>query len=225
MAASGEDRSSRRRCSTGRHSSCETARARGRPLIRCHTPLGPLYSLTTTSRCTGSLAQVTRSSKQRTASGIEEFMSCLRIGCSVLAVASAAACQELTDSGERSAVAQGELVSGLVAAYGFEEGGGATTADSSGNNLAGSLAGTAWVTTGKFGKALSFNGSSSIVSIPDAGVLDLTTGMTLSAWIKPTTLRGWPCVIMKERAGELTYALYASSPDSRPNIDYTHNGF
>src|SRR4029079_4310750 len=127
-------------------------------------------------------------------------MNCLRIGCSVLAAASAAACQELIpDPGERSAVAQGELVSGLVAAYGFEEGGGATTADSSGNNLTGSLAGTAWVSTGKFGKALSFNGSSSMVSIPDASVLDLTTGMTLSAWIKPTTLRGWPCVIMKER--------------------------
>src|SRR6185436_11156034 len=26
------------------------------------------------------------------------------------------------------------------------------------------------------------------------------------------------------RAGELTYALYASSPDSQPNVDYTHNG-
>ncbi|HSR96445.1 MAG TPA: LamG domain-containing protein, partial [Kofleriaceae bacterium] len=142
-----------------------------------------------------------------------------------MAVASAAACQELTpDLGERSAVAHGELVSGLVAAYGFEEGGGATTADSSGNNLTGSLAGTAWVATGKFGKALSFNGSSSMVSIPDAGALDLTTGMTLSAWIKPTSLRGWPCVLMKERAGELTYALYASSPGSQPNIDYTHNG-
>ena len=152
-------------------------------------------------------------------------MNYLRIGCSVLAAASASACQELTpDPGERSAVAQGELVSGLVAAYGFEEGGGATTADSSGNNLTGSLAGTAWVATGRFGKALSFNGSSSMVSIADASVLDLTTGMTLSAWIKPTTLRGWPCVILKERAGGLTYALYASSPDSRPNIDYTHNG-
>jgi hypothetical protein len=149
----------------------------------------------------------------------------LRIGCAVLAAAGAVACQELTpDPGERSAIAQGELVSGLVAAYGFEEGGGATTADSSGNSLTGSLAGAAWVATGKFGKALSFNGSSSLVSIPDASVLDLTTGMTLSAWIKPTTLSGWPCVMMKERAGELTYALYASSPGGQPNVDYTHNG-
>jgi len=152
-------------------------------------------------------------------------MNYLGIGCSILAAASAVACQQLApDPGERSAVAQGELVSGLVAAYGFEEGGGATTADSSGNNLTGGLAGTTWATTGKFGKALSFNGSSSMVSIPDANVLDLTTGMTLSAWIKPTTLKGWPCVIMKERAGGLTYAMYASSPGNQPNIDYTHAG-
>jgi Protein of unknown function (DUF4038)/Concanavalin A-like lectin/glucanases superfamily/Putative collagen-binding domain of a collagenase len=170
-------------------------------------------------------ARVTRSAKQFTASGIEEFMNCLRTGYAVLAAASAVACQELpSDPGERSSVAQGELVSGLVAAYGFEEGGGTTTADSSGNSLTGSLAGAAWVATGKFGKALSFNGSSSMVSIPDASVLDLTTGMTLSAWIKPTALSGWPCVIMKERAGELTYAMYASSPGGQPNVDYTHNG-
>src|ERR1041384_4794216 len=117
-------------------------------------------------------------------------MSCSRTGFFMLAVASAAACQELAqDPGERLGVAQGELVSGLVAAYGFEEGGGATTADSSGNNLTGSLGGTAWVATGKFGRALSFNGSSSMVSVPDASVLDLTTGMTLSGWISATTLR------------------------------------
>src|SRR4029079_9527343 len=73
-------------------------------------------------------------------------------------------------------------------------------------------------------KALRLSAVSSMGSTPDASVLDLTTGMTLSAWIKPTTLRGWPCVIMKERAGELTYAIYASSPGSQPNVDYTHNG-
>lgn len=152
-------------------------------------------------------------------------MNCLRIGCAVLAASSAVSCQELTpDPGPPSGAVQGALVSGLVAAYGFEEGGGTTTADSSGNHLTGSLTAATWVTTGKFGKALSFNGSSSMVSIPDASVLDLTTGMTLSAWIQPRTLQGWPCVIMKERSGELTYALYASSPGSQPNVDYTHSG-
>ena len=43
-----------------------------------------------------------------------------------------------------------------------------------------------WITTGKFGNALSFNGSSARVTVGDAPSLDLTTGMTLEAWVFPT---------------------------------------
>ena len=48
---------------------------------------------------------------------------------------------------------------GLVAAYGFDEGTGTTTADSSGNGNTGTLTNATWTTAGKFGKALSFNGT------------------------------------------------------------------
>ena len=45
--------------------------------------------------------------------------------------------------------------SGLVAAYGFEEGTGNTVADLSGNGNVGTINGAAWTTSGKYGKALS----------------------------------------------------------------------
>src|SRR5262249_41194826 len=46
---------------------------------------------------------------------------------------------------------------GMVAAYGFNEGAGGSTADASGHALTGTLSNAAWTTSGKFGNALSFN--------------------------------------------------------------------
>src|SRR5687767_8822155 len=48
--------------------------------------------------------------------------------------------------------------SGLVAAYGFEEGAGTLAGDTSGNANHGTLAGAGWHTTGRFGSALTFDG-------------------------------------------------------------------
>ena len=50
---------------------------------------------------------------------------------------------------------------GLVGAWAFAEGNGTTTADSSGNGNAGTITGASWTTQGRFGNALSFNGTSS----------------------------------------------------------------
>ena len=54
------------------------------------------------------------------------------------------------------------------------------------------------------------------VSVVDGAAhskLDLTNGMTLEAWVNPTTMNGWESVIYKERGGAgtglLSYALYA----------------
>jgi hypothetical protein len=55
----------------------------------------------------------------------------------------------------------------------------------SGNH--GIIANATWTTAGRYGKALVSNGTSSWVTIADAPSLDLTTGMTLEAWIYPTT--------------------------------------
>ncbi|MEV6985437.1 LamG-like jellyroll fold domain-containing protein [Sphaerisporangium sp. NPDC051017] len=105
---------------------------------------------------------------------------------------------------------------GLVAAYGFEAGSGSVVADDSGNSHAGTATGTSWNTSGKFGKALSFNGTSSWVTVPDAPEFRLAQGMTLMAWVKPAELDGWRNALIKEYSGGLSYALYASD-GSVPN--------
>lgn len=107
---------------------------------------------------------------------------------------------------------------GLVAAYGFKEGSGVTVTDISGQGNHGIIAGASWSTRGKFGNALYFNGADSWVTINDSASLDLTTGMTLEAWVYPTTsLNGWRCVLLKEQANGLVYALQANSDVNQPS--------
>ena len=100
--------------------------------------------------------------------------------------------------------------SGLVAAYSFDAGAGTTLADVSGNGNSGVISGASWTAAGKYGGALSFNGSSSWVTVADASSLDLTNGMTLEAWVEPSALGGgWRAVVFKERPGGVVYSLYA----------------
>jgi PKD repeat protein len=109
--------------------------------------------------------------------------------------------------------------SGLVAAYHFNEGSGTTVHDVSGKGNHGTIAGATWTTAGKFGKALSFDGVNDWVTVKDASSLDLSTGMTLEAWVYPTaTPTNWSTVIMKEQPGEFVYTLYAGSPANRPSV-------
>jgi len=108
---------------------------------------------------------------------------------------------------------------GLVASYGFEEASGTTTADSTGLGHLGTLSGATRSTAGKFGRALSFDGVNDWVTVADAGDLDLTTGMTLEAWVYPTANTAWRTVMMKEQPGNLVYALYANNTTTnRPQI-------
>jgi hypothetical protein len=53
-----------------------------------------------------------------------------------------------------------------------------------------------------------------MVTVPDANALDLAPGMTLEAWVKPTTVSDWRTVMLKERPGQLVYALYAAAGNS-----------
>jgi hypothetical protein len=108
--------------------------------------------------------------------------------------------------------------SGLVAAYSFDEGSGTIVTDASGNGNGGTITGASWTTAGRFGSALSFNGSSNMVTVNDANVLDLTTGMTMESWVYPTVPpSGWRTVITKERPSGVTYYLHAgSSSSNRP---------
>jgi glucose/arabinose dehydrogenase/PKD repeat protein len=110
----------------------------------------------------------------------------------------------------------GTTLPGLVAAYGFDEGGGGTLADRSGHGHHGTLSGPAWSPSGRTGGALSFDGVDDHVRIPDHAELDLTGAMTLEAWVRPTALGGWRTVVFKEQATHMTYALYAATSTGPP---------
>jgi hypothetical protein len=110
--------------------------------------------------------------------------------------------------------------SGLVAAYSFNEGSGTTLVDRTGNGRTGTLSGPTWSSAGKFGGALSFDGVNDWVTVADANALDLTTGMTLEAWVFPTSSGGgsWRNVIIKERTNGEVYNLYANTTPDVPTI-------
>jgi hypothetical protein len=120
-------------------------------------------------------------------------------------------------SNQASATVTITAPTGLVAAYGFDEGSGATTADQSGTGNTGSLQNTVWSTAGKFNNALSFNGNNARVNVNDSASLRLTTGMTLEAWVRPSALGDWRTVILKERTGYYAYALYGNTDNNRPS--------
>jgi PKD repeat protein len=105
---------------------------------------------------------------------------------------------------------------GLVAAYSFDEGTGSTVNDLSGNGNIGTISAAAWDSNGRFGTALSFNGTNSWVTVSDAPSLDLTNGMTLEAWVYPKALYQWMTIIMKEQTGNDIYYLAANSDRNQP---------
>ena len=74
---------------------------------------------------------------------------------------------------------------GLVAGWSFDAGAGSVLADVSGNGNNGVVSGATWV-PGKFGSALSFNGLSDVVQVASSASLNLSSGMTLAAWIRPS---------------------------------------
>ncbi|HEY3160579.1 MAG TPA: LamG-like jellyroll fold domain-containing protein [Vicinamibacterales bacterium] len=101
---------------------------------------------------------------------------------------------------------------GLVAAYSFDEGGGASVNDASGSGNNGTISSTTWTTSGRMGGALVFNGSDALVTVPSTTSLRLTTAMTLEAWVKPSTVSDvWRDVIYK---GSDDYYLEATSTSS-----------
>ena len=135
----------------------------------------------------------------------------------VTAVARDTAGNTATSSAVTVTVAN-SATTGLVAAYGFNEGAGPTVGDGSGMGNAGTVQGPVWTTAGKYGKALSFDGSNDFVTVPDSATLDPGAAMTLEAWVRPTASSGWRTVLLKENGtGALAYSLYSASGTNRPS--------
>jgi len=113
---------------------------------------------------------------------------------------------------------------GLVAAYGFNEGTGSGVGDASGNGHTGTISGAVWSTQGKFGNALSFDGMNDWVTVNSTAMLNLTTGMTLEAWVFPTVSTGTRDVMIKEGNNVDIYNLYANESTGLPQGTVLING-
>jgi hypothetical protein len=138
----------------------------------------------------------------------------LRLGLLALAVLVAGATAHLAPPGIAAAG------TGPVAAYSFDAGSGSTVADATGNGNTGTINNATWSASGHSGSALSFNGSNAWVTVPDNASLDLTTGYTLEAWVKPTAANGqWRAAVIKEdpAQSELDYGLYGLTDSGPPS--------
>jgi glucose/arabinose dehydrogenase len=106
---------------------------------------------------------------------------------------------------------------GPVAAYSFDAGSGPTLADATGKGHTGTISGATWTTAGRNGGALTFDGVDDWVTVADANDLDLTSAVTLEAWVRPTATNRWRTVAIKERPGNLIYSLYSNNAGQRPS--------
>ena len=111
---------------------------------------------------------------------------------------------------------------GLVAAYGFSEGTG-TVVQSAVGSFPGTISGAVW-TTGKFGNALAFDGVNDWVTVAGASPFNLTTGMTLQAWVYPTATGGVREILIKEGTGVDIYNLYARNGQGQPESNVFAGG-
>lgn len=95
----------------------------------------------------------------------------------------------------------------LVLALSFDEGVGENAIDSSQYKLNGKVFGSKWV-SGRFGKALEFDGIDDFVEVPDNPKLLLLDGGTFMAWAFIETGRGhanWPRILIKSNTNGGTH--------------------
>jgi predicted nucleotidyltransferase len=93
---------------------------------------------------------------------------------------------------------------GLVGYWKFDENTGTTTADSSGNNNSGTLVNSPTWITGKYTKAIEYNGTTQYVNFPS--LPSVSVPYSVSAWIKPQAL-GSPQTFLSLR-GSNTYPIF-----------------
>ncbi|HEY7117532.1 MAG TPA: Ig-like domain-containing protein, partial [Tepidisphaeraceae bacterium] len=120
----------------------------------------------------------------------------------------------------------------LVAAYGFDEGAGTLVHDVSGTGNDGAVNNVLWSAAGKFGGAMQFAGATnSFVQVADNPSFHLASGMTLEAWVRPSSLNspdnGWCAAIAKDHrnsSNDISYALYSARGNNTPPSSHIQVG-
>ena len=102
-----------------------------------------------------------------------------------------------------------------IAGFGFEEFLGSGVGDEWGSHD-GTISGATRTSSGRFGRALTFDGTNDWVTVGNAADLTPTAGLTVEAWVRPSSLSTWRSVLTKERPSAPTYALYANNNLNRP---------
>lgn len=105
---------------------------------------------------------------------------------------------------------------GLVAGYAFNENGGSTVQDYSGNDNEGAITGATWG-VGQFGPTLSFSGTGQYVSVGDIGSLASANQFTLVAWVR-TPLASSPTDVIWDKTGAGTEDVFRMIWDAGENI-------
>jgi hypothetical protein len=111
---------------------------------------------------------------------------------------------------------------GPVAAYSFDEGTGTTVADVTGDGHTATIESGGWTTHGRYGGAISFDGSggNKCVSVPDSPELRFTEEFTLEAWVRPEGGSYEDPVVVKESSGKTAFGLGLGSRE-----EYEAEGF
>jgi hypothetical protein len=108
---------------------------------------------------------------------------------------------------------------GLVAAYGFDETSGTTAVDALGHRNGTLVGGVTRTTSGRFGSALTLDGASGMVTVPDDSTLRLASGMTLEAWVRPSALSNVSSILTKDQTSGFSYSLLANTAANVPSAN------
>jgi transcriptional regulator with XRE-family HTH domain len=127
---------------------------------------------------------------------------------------------------------------GRIGYWPFNEGSGTTTLDTSGNGNLAQIHGATW-TTGRYGNALSFNGSSDTVDI-NRPIVETSNSFSVAAWVQLSNLSHWQTAVSQDGnnvsgfylqyappnfglSGQFAFSLVASDSISGPTIRATSN--
>ncbi|MDO8524607.1 MAG: LamG domain-containing protein [bacterium] len=108
----------------------------------------------------------------------------------------------------------------LVAYWDMDQATGTTAIDNSGNNNTGTLIGGVKITNGVYGNALQFDGVNDYINVADSPSLSPTNAVTVSGWIKTSSIQPGRGVIVKGGPGNnYDYMLYFSRT-TQANVNF-----